>query len=82
MVYLPVANFIFILTVLFENVYNLFQLKVPGFEFTYFDVLIGTSIGMISLALLKGLLNRSGSTSLGRTSRNPKISDERKNDTK
>lgn len=76
------TNFMLIVSTLFGGAWSLFQLRVPGFEFSYADVMVAVMFGTIALALAKYLLNRSGSTSLGRSSRNPKISEERKSDTR
>lgn len=76
------GNFILVVNTLMDGVIRLYRLEVPGFDFTFLDVFIGSSVAVICLALVKTLLNRSGSTSAGTSTRNPKISEERKNDTK
>lgn len=76
------TNFALIVSTLFGGAWQLFQLPVPGFEFSYADVILAVLFGSVALALVRYFLNRSGSTSLGRSSRNPKISEERKNDTR
>ena len=66
----------------FGGAWELFQLKVPGFSFSYADVVLAVAFASIALALIKNAFNASGTSSNGRSTRNPRISEERKNDTR
>lgn len=73
--------FILFVSAVFGGAWELFQLKVPGFTFSYADVILAVSFSSISLGLLRNFFS-DGSVSVGRSTRNPRISEERKNDTK
>lgn len=79
-------NFTLFLTTVFGGAWSLFQVKVPGFPFSFGDVLIGASLAASALALVKFAFGTAGAfpgpRSMSRTTRNPKISKERMNDTK
>lgn len=76
------SNFALIVSTIFGGAWKLFQLPVPGFSFTYADVVLAVMFATIALALVRYFFNRDGVTSTGRSSRNPRISEERKNDTR
>lgn len=77
------GDFILSLTTIFGGAWELFQIKVPGFTFSFADILIAGVLASGGFLLLRMILgSSSGSGSQGRTSRSPKISEERKNDTK
>ena len=78
-------NFILFVSTVFGGAWNLFQTPVPGFAFTYADVVLAVAFGSGALVLVRaflGLGTFSGITSQGRSTRNPRISEERKNDTR
>lgn len=75
-------NFVYIVSTIFGGAWELFQTTVPGFNFSYADLVIATSFAVIGLGMVRYFLNLGGFTSLGRSTRNPKISKERENDTK
>lgn len=76
------SNFVLIVSTIFGGAWELFQLPVPGFSFTYADVVLAVAFATIAFALVRRFLNLGGVSSLGRNSRNPRISEERKNDTR
>lgn len=78
-------DFALAVTTIFGGAWELFSLKVPGFPFSYGDIIVATGLASASLALLKFAFGAPGpgsSNSNGRTTQNPKISKERMNDTK
>lgn len=75
-------DLILVVTTVFSGAWELFKTKVPGFGFTFADVLLACAFASIALMLIKSAFGSSGSASNGRSTRNPKISEERKNDTK
>lgn len=77
------SNFGNFVSTVFGGAWRLFELNVPGFSFSYGDVIVACLLASGSLFLLRMILGTStGSNSQGRSTRNPKISEERKNDTK
>ena len=76
------TNFILFLRAVFGGAWDLFQIQVPGFPFTFAHVVLAVSFGTTALVLVKMALGADGVVSRGKTKRNPKISEERKNDTK
>lgn len=78
-------NFALFISTIFGGAWELFALKVPGFPFSFGDIIVATSLASICLWLIKlafGASGGSGADSKGKSTRNPKISEERKNDTK
>ena len=68
---------------IFGGAWALFETQVPGFPFTYADVIIAGLLVSGGWALLKIALGfGDGLSSRGRSTQNPKISKERKNDEK
>lgn len=81
------TNFLLFVRTIFGGAWSLFKTTVPGFNFTYADIIVALLLASAGLAIFHLLFGFSGSvhaspSSLGRSSRNPKISDERKNDEK
>ena len=80
------GNFTLFLSTIFGGAWSLFQIKVPGFPFSFGDVLIGASLASAALAVVKFAFGTEGAfpgaKSVGKSTRNPKISKERMNDTK
>lgn len=67
----------------FGGAWELFEIQVPGFPFSYADLIIAGLLVSGGWALLKIALGfGDGLSSKGRSSRNPKISRERMNDEK
>ena len=78
-------NFALFISTIFGGAWELFSLKVPGFPFSFGDIIIATSLATVALSLIRfafGVSNGSGADSKGKSTRNPKISKERMNDTK
>lgn len=67
---------------LFGSVWELYQTPVPGFPFSYADIFIGIPLAFVGLKLTSAFMGQSGAVSSGKSTQNPKISDERMNDTK
>lgn len=76
------SNFIMFVSTVFGGAWELFQIKVPGFDFSYADLVLACAFATVALALIKHAFNAGGVGSKGRSTRNPKISTERKNDAK
>ena len=75
------TNFIIIVSTVLGGAWEMFQLKVPGFDFSFAHVIIAVSFASTSLFLVRHFFS-DGTVSVGRSTRNPKISEERKNDTR
>ena len=75
-------NFITVVSTLIGGAWQLLQIQVPGFPFTYAELTLACGLGSAALAVAKAYISASGSASVGRNTRNPKISEERKNDIK
>lgn len=75
-------NFRLFVTTVIGGAWELFQIKVPGFDFSYADLVLACAFATVALALIKHAFNAGGVGSKGRSTRNPKISKERKNDEK
>lgn len=71
-----------VVSTLLGGAWDLFQTPVPGFTFTYADIVIGTMLASTALAILSAVIGRAGASSHGKTTQNPKTSKERMNDTK
>lgn len=76
------SNFVLFVSAVFGGAWEMFQLNVPGFSFSYADVVLAVAFASIALMLLKNAFGAGGSASSGRSTRNPRISEERMNDTK
>ena len=81
------SNFLLIVRTIFGGAWSLFKTTVPGFNFTYADIIVAVLLAGAGLTLFRILFGFSGavhvsSSSFGRSTRNPKTSDERKNDEK
>ena len=76
------SNFTMFVSTVFGGAWELFQIKVPGFDFSYADVVLACAFATVALALIKHAFNAGGVGSKGRSARNPKISKERMNDEK
>lgn len=77
------AAFTSFLQTVLGGAWELFSIKVPGFPFSYADIIIAGLIVSGGWAVLRIAMGFGGGLeSQGRTSRNPKISKERKNDEK
>lgn len=76
------SNVIMFFSAVFGGAWELFHLNVPGFDFSYADVVLAVGFASIALTLVKRAFDAGGSSSNGRSTRNPRISQERKNDTK
>ena len=76
------TNFLLFVQTLLGGAWELFQIKVPGFDFTFADILLASAFAGIAFALIKRALNVGGVGSSGKSARNPKISTERMNDEK
>ena len=76
------SNFIIFVSTVFGGAWELFQIKVPGFEFSYADVVLACAFASVALFLIKRAFDADGVGSKGRSTRNPKISKERMNDEK
>lgn len=76
------SDFILVVSTLFGGAWELFQLNVPGFEFSYWDITLAVAFASGALFLVKSAFHSGGASSNGRTTRNPKISEERKSDTR
>lgn len=71
-----------VVTTLIGGAWDLFQTRVPGFQFSYADIIVGMMLVSTGFALLGFFFGHSGFGSKGKTTQNPKISEERKNDSK
>lgn len=71
-----------VVSTLFGGAWDLLKTQVPGFPFSYADIFIGTMLASAGLALISMFMGRSGASSNGKTTQNPKVSKERMNDTK
>lgn len=77
------AAFSSFVEVVFGGAWALFEIKVPGFPFSYADIIIAGLLVTGGWALLKIALGfGDGLSSKGRSTRDPKISKERMNDEK
>ena len=76
-------DFLLFIRTVFGGAWDLFHLTVPGFNFTYADILVAILLANAGLVIFSLLFGFSGSVRpSGRSTRNPKISEERKNDTR
>ena len=81
------AYFASFVQTIFGGAWQLFETPVPGFPFSYADLILALLIASGGLFILKTALGlgsnpSSGVSSFGRSSQNPKISKERRNDEK
>lgn len=79
--------FISFVETVFGGAWKLFGLQVPGFGFTYADIIVALILVSGAWLLFRMIMgtpggSNSGTSSLGRSTRNPKISKERMNDEK
>ena len=73
-----------VFTTIFGGAWELFQtpVPIPGVSFTYADIVLACIFGPVALSLVIWLVTGNMPDSKGRTTHNPKISKERRNDTK
>lgn len=89
------SDFILVVTTLFDNTWRLFETSVPGFDFSYADILLGVLFATIALNVVMGFLGHpvpftgaffrppAAPRSVNNYYyREPRISPERSNDTK
>lgn len=72
-----------VITSLFSSCWQLFSLPVPGFPFTYAQMMIGFFVIGLSIFVFKHFFDLGGSSAAGYrsgSSRKVKVSKERKND--
>lgn len=80
-------DFMLVVRTVFGGAWELFHITVPGFNFTYADIIVAVILASAGLVIFKLLFGFGGAvkpsaSSLSRSTRNPKISKERKNDEK
>ena len=81
-------DFLLVVQSVFGGAWELFHTTVPGMNFSYADIIVAMLVASAGLCIFKLLFGFSGSVkapsmaSIGRSTRNPKISKERKNDEK
>ena len=82
------SNFILVVQTIFGGAWRLFQTQVPGFVFTYADIILALLLASAGWALLKialgfGVgLGLQGMISSGRSVQNPSVALARKDDEK
>lgn len=77
-------DFLLVVTTVFGNAWKLYQIPVPipGVNFTFGDIVLAMAFGSLALGFVYMFTSPSGAASVGRNTQNPRISEERKNDTR